>query len=142
MSDTVARPLLDHVIVPIAGEEDGRRTALRLESYEPSTITLLFVVEKGGGAPDAISPEQAESFAEESFGAFRAVISDVDEKIVYGTDVTDAIFDAAEEAGASAIVFCPRGGGGIIQLLTGDRPRKLVTENDIPVISLPRYSDE
>lgn len=141
MSERSQTVMTDHVLVPIAGEEDGRRTALALEPYAPAEITLLFVVEKAGGTPDAISVEQAEGLARESFDAFRAVISDVDEEIAYGTDVTETIFEAADEVGANAVAFTTRGGGGLVRLLTGDMARQLVTENEIPVISLPRSGD-
>ena len=141
MNEQAVPGLLDHVLVPISGEEDARRTALALEPYEPGRVTVLFVVEKADGAPDSMSVEQAEGLASDSFGAFRAVVTDIEEEVAYDSNVVETIFESAEEIGASSVVFTTRGGGSIIRLLTGDTARKLVTENDLPVISLPR-SDE
>ncbi len=130
--------LVRHVLTPVANEEDGRRTATALSSYDPEAVTVLFVVEKAGGAPDRLSPAQAQGVAEASFAAFREVMPGAEERIAGGTDVTETIFEIATEVGASSIAFTSRGGGRLVQFLSGDTAIKLVTQNDIPVIALPR----
>jgi nucleotide-binding universal stress UspA family protein len=55
--------------------------------------------------------------------------------------VADAIFAAADDYGATAIVITPRGGSRWVQLLTGDVALSLVTETDRPVVVLPDVGD-
>lgn len=129
--------IIDHVLVPIAGEKDGRRTAEAIESYEIGEITIAFVVEKAGGGPDTLAPAQAEVVASDAFTAFREVIPDVVERVTYGTDVPEAIFDLADELNATAIGFTSHQDGRLMRFLTGNTARRLVTENAIPVISFP-----
>lgn len=40
--------LLDHVLLPVANEEDAWATAMKLEPHQPEHVTALHVVEKGG----------------------------------------------------------------------------------------------
>ena len=129
--------LLDHALVPIASKEDGRRTAEALRPRIPDRITLLFVVEKGGGAPDQLSVKQAELLADDSFEAFEDILPADEERIAYGEDVIETIFEVASDVDASSVAFHSRGGGRLLHLLTGDTTRKLVTQNEVPVIALP-----
>ncbi|MFC6724999.1 universal stress protein, partial [Halobium palmae] len=69
---------------------------------------------------------------------FREAFPDAEEHVEYRRDVVAGILDAAEEVGASAIVFRPREGGRIVQFLSGDLSEKLVDEADRPVVVLPR----
>lgn len=136
--ETGNQELLEHVLLPVANEEDALETALALEPYQPNRVTALHVVEKGGGVPDKTPVEQSESLASESFAAVRTVFPDADEHTAYGRDIVAKIFEAAEEVGASAVAYRSRGGGRIMQFLSGDVSLKLVTKADRPVIALPR----
>lgn len=127
----------EHLLVPIANEEDARKTAQALQEYDPSQITMVFVVEKAGGGVDPVGPERAKSLAREAFDAFQEYFPEATEELGFGTDVADTIFSVAEETEADAIAFTSRGGGRLLQFLTGDTTRRLVTENGLPVISLP-----
>ncbi|MFB6359815.1 MAG: universal stress protein [Halobacteriales archaeon] len=138
-----ARDLLAHVLVPVANEEDAEQTARALAPYAPEQVTALHVVEKGGGVPDKTAVEQSEELAAESFAAVRAVFPNAGDHTAYARDVVEAIFEAAEEVDASAIAYRSRGGGRLLQFLSGDLSLKLVTSAQRPVIALPReHADE
>lgn len=130
--------LLDHVLLPVAHEEDARASAEALERYNPKHVTTLHVVEKGEGVPDKTPVVQSEEIAAESFAAVREVLPDSDDHIAYSRDVVNAILDSADEVDATSIVYRSRGGGRIMQFLSGDLSLKLVTRADRPVIALPR----
>jgi nucleotide-binding universal stress UspA family protein len=136
-SDSESRDLLDHVLLPVANEDDALATATALEPYGPTRVTALHVVEKGGGVPDKTPVEQSEELAEESYAAVRSVFPEADDHTAYGRDVAGKIFDAADEVGASAIAYRSRGSGRLMQFLSGDISLKLVTKADRPVIALP-----
>ena len=142
MASQEGRELLGHVLVPLANEEDARRTARALRPYAPRQITLLYVVEKAGGAPDKLSPEQAKTIGQEAFAAFDEILMSDDERLAFGTDITETIFDVAVEEDASVIAFSSRGGGRIVRWLTGDLALSLTTENAIPVLALPQEDPE
>ena len=133
---------LDAILVPVASTDDARTTARALREYfdpDETVPTFVFVVEKAGGAPDKSSVEQREEVAQDAFGAARAELRKfrVETKIVYDTDVADGIFDAADEVDADAVAFVPRKDGRLARFLTGDVALSLVTDNDLPVVSLP-----
>ena len=130
--------LLDHVLLPVANEEDALATARALEPYRPERVTALHVVEKGEGTPDKTPVEQSEDLAAESYAAVRSVFPDADEHTAYSRDVVEAVFDAVDEVDASAIAYRSRGGNRLVQFLSGDLSVKLVTESHVPVIALPR----
>lgn len=134
--------LLTHVLLPVANEEDARRSALALEPYEPDQVTALHVVEKGGGVPDKTPVEQSHEIAAESFAAVREVFPDAREHTAYGRDVVGAIFETADEIEASAVAYRSRGGGRLMQFLSGDLSLKLLTQADRPVIALPRTQSD
>lgn len=131
-----------HVLVPVASEADGQRTAEAMAPFDIDRITLVFVVEKAGGGPDTLARGQAEDLAANAFAAFRETIPDVEERVTYGTDIPDAIFDIAEDVGADAIGFTSHRDGRLMQFLTGNIARRLVTENPIPVISFPNQTSK
>jgi len=137
-SDGEDRDLLAHVLLPVAHEDDALATATALEPYSPEQVTALHVVEKGEGVPDKTPVEQSEALAEESYAAVRSVFPDADAHTAYDRHIVEAIFEAADEVGASAIAYRARDGGRIMKFLSGDLSLKLVTNAEIPVVALPR----
>ncbi|WP_255195401.1 universal stress protein [Halorarius litoreus] len=135
----------DHLLVPVASEKDATATARALRAHldhRPERITLVYVVEKAGGAADKASVEQREAAAAETFDAFREAFEDgdalaVDTDIAYDTDVADGILAVARDVSADAVAFTPRGGGLFARLLTGDVTRDLIDRADRPVLALP-----
>ncbi|GCF13162.1 hypothetical protein Harman_10970 [Haloarcula mannanilytica] len=134
--------LLDTVLLPVASEDDARSSARALAEQDYGTVTVVHIIEKADGAPDKASVEQREQAAEEMFEAARAELGDIETDVVYGADVAEAIFDAATDRDASAIVVTPRGGNRFIRLITGDVALRLVTETEHPVVVLPDRTDE
>lgn len=138
--------LLDHVLVPVASEEDAEATCTALEPYlgEVQRVTAVHVIEKAGGAMDKAPLEKRQGDAAEFLGIVDTRLSDrvaVDTRTVYGTDVVDALFEAAADAGVSSVVFRPRGGSRIVRILSGDTTTRLVTDPDLPVVSLPHEQE-
>ncbi|MFC7186563.1 universal stress protein [Halorubrum yunnanense] len=141
--ETHGRNLLGHALLPVANEDDALATARALDPYDPERVTALHVVEKGDGVPDKTPVEQSEDLAAESYAAVRTVFPDADEHTAYSRNVVEAIVDAADEVGASAIAYRSRGGNRLAQFLSGDLSVKLVTDAPIPIVALPRTgSDE
>ncbi|MDS0222448.1 universal stress protein [Haloarcula sp. S1AR25-5A] len=140
-SESPNEELLEHVLLPVANEDDALATARALKPYGPNHVTVLHVVEKGGGVPDKSPVEQSEELAAESYAAVRSVFPDADDHTAYGRDVADEIFEAAGEVDASAIAYRARGGNRLMNFLSGDISLSLVTEADRPVIALPREDE-
>lgn len=134
--------LLGHVLVPVATADDARKTASQLAPYEPESVTVMHLIEKSGGEPEGSIAPESEEIAEDAFDAFREVFPDTETHTMYGRGVSEAIFDAATELDATAIAYCPRGGGRLMQFLSGDLSLKLVTNSPIPVIALPKADDD
>lgn len=145
MTETQAgseRGLLDHVLVPVAQEDDALATARALEPYDPNRVTALHVVEKGGGAPDKTPVEQSEEIAAKAYEAMRTCFPQANEHTAYGSDVPQTILETAEEVDASAIAYRARSGNRLLRMLSGDHSLKLVTQADRPVIALPRQETD
>lgn len=133
----MTQKLTQHVIVPVANEEDAAATAALLEPYEFEQITVLHVVEKGEGVPDKTPVEYSERVAAAAFKIFRETFSGAETETAYRRDIVKGILEVADGVDASAIAFRPRGGSRLIQWLSGDKSLRLVTEADRPVISIP-----
>jgi nucleotide-binding universal stress UspA family protein len=136
--------LLSNVVVPVAGPDDAAATveaALPHVAAAGGVVTAVYVVEKAGGGIDKASVEQREELAAEAFAVVEEACADAgidcDTHVLYGTDVVDAIVEAARDRDASAIVFSPRAQSRWIDLITGDLSDRLVTEADRPVVVFP-----
>lgn len=138
MDRPAPQELLAHVLVPVAYPEDARTTARALAPYDPRQVTALHVVEKREGLPDKTPVEFSEELAAESYAAVREVFPGANDRTAYAGDVVSTIFEAAAAIDASAIAYRSRGGGRLLQFLSGDLSLKLVTQADRPVIALPR----
>jgi hypothetical protein len=134
----MAESLTDHLVVPIANEEDARETARSLDTYEYDQVTVVHVIQKGEAVPDKIPVEQAEQRATDAFAAFREIISEAETEIAYRRDVVAAIMDVVADLDASAIAFRPRDGSRVVQFISGDKALELVTNANQPVIALQR----
>ncbi len=134
--------LLEHVLVPIAHEDDALQTAQALEPYDPDQVTALHVVEKAGGVPDKIPVAQSEVIAANAFATVRMFFPSANTHTAYDRDVVGAIFEAADEVNATAIAYRSRGGNRLTLFLSGDLSLKLVTQADRPVIALPRVEQD
>ena len=134
------------VLVPVANPEDGERTARALGPHltESTRVVFVNVIEKAGGAPDKASVEQREEYAAEIFDRARESLAagdaTVETEILYGTDVVERIFTEAADRDADAVVFVPREGKRLTDLLSGDLTRRLVKEASVPVVALPQES--
>lgn len=137
--------VFQRVVMPIASREDARTTCRAIQPYVGEQVIAVNVIEKAGGAPDKASVEQREDEADRMFEIVHDHLdehTDVDTDVLYGTDVADAIFAAADDVDATSIVMTPRGGNRLIQLLTGDVALDLITDTDRPVVVLPDVSDD
>nr|WP_277542110.1 universal stress protein [Halomicroarcula sp. FL173] len=141
--------LFSHVLVPVASPEDAKATVRAVRPYVESsggTMTVVNVIEKAGGAPDKASVEQREDYAREMFGIVRRELGDSNltlaTEIRYGTDVAETIIETAHDIDATAVVFTPRGSSRWVRLLTGDVALSLVSDSDVPVITLPETKDD
>jgi nucleotide-binding universal stress UspA family protein len=136
--------LLSTPFVPVASVDDAGITldaVLDRVAAAAGRMTVAHVVEKAGGAPDKASMEQREAIAEEAFELVRERAGeagvDVETKLLYGTDVAETLVEGAHEAGASSIVFTPRGHKWWWDLFSEDVADALVHESDLPVVVLP-----
>jgi len=135
--------LFDHILVPVASENDAEVTARALRQYLPAEGTVVFtnVIEKAGGAPDKASVEQREELAEAAFRTAAGELTDrdvlIETRLTYGTDVAERIVETAADEDATAIIFTPRGSSRWTKLITGNVTDKLVARSDRPVVALP-----
>ena len=141
--------IFQHVLVPVASPDDARTTLRTLVPYlerANGEIVVVNVIEKAGGAPDKASVEQLEQHARKIFAEVLEGLEGTDipleTRILYGTDVAETIVEAANDEGASAIVFTPRGGNRWLKLLLGDVTSTLIAESDLPIVVLPDRDGE
>jgi nucleotide-binding universal stress UspA family protein len=139
--------LFDHVVIPVASEDDAVATCSSLEPYldDIERVTAVHVIEKAGGAPDKAPLEKRREDAAEFLAIVDTRIGHsvaVDTRTVYETDVVERLFETADEVGASALAFRARGGSRVVRLLAGDTASRLVTDPPIPVVSLPSQKED
>ncbi|WP_049896742.1 universal stress protein [Natrialba chahannaoensis] len=136
------------VIVPAADPKDGKRTAEALTPHLDTTsrVVLVNVIEKGGGTIDKAPMEKRQEYADEIFHEARKPLVDspaaIESETLFGTDIVETIFDAADEYDADAVVFTAREGNRIAELLTGDVARRLVKEGTVPAVALPQLTTD
>lgn len=132
------------VVTPVASPEDAESTCeafLEHVADDVGRVVFVYVIEKAGGAPDKASVAQREEYADEIEEVVDDHLDDAgvahEMEVRYGTDVVDAVRTAASDLDATSIVFTPRSTSRWVRLLTGDTAYSLITESDVPVVSLP-----
>lgn len=136
--------LLERVVVPVASEEVAEQTATMGRAYlrDDSEVHVLHVVQEDQDYA-ATTDEEWEAFAEEAFEVFRETYGeDVTTELRHGADIADTIVETAADLDASAILFVPRGGSRMRQIMSGDVARELVSESAVPVVALPRPDED
>ncbi len=134
-------------VVPLASPDDAKTTAKAAAPYTGTAdhVILVHVVEKAGGAPDKVPVEQREEYAEEIFEVAEEAISSegvsVETRLLYSTEVADAVFELCDEVGAASVAVLPRETNRLLSLLVGDRMRSFIEDNNVPVVCLPSTSD-
>lgn len=135
--------LLSRAVVPVANEDDAVETYEKLRPHLTDEVELYVVnvIEKAGGGIDKAGVEQRKEVARSAFEAVERLADQdgvpVETEIHYGTDIVDTVREAAVEGDGTAIVFVSRGGGRIMDFLSGSVRTKLVTESELPVVVLP-----
>lgn len=129
--------LLEHVLVPVANPDDANVTAPALAAFDPDHVTVLYVIERPEGAIDPIPSEYFTEEGEQALEAFRNLVPGIDERLTFGENLVETIFDVATEIDASAIAYRSRGGSRFVRFLSGDHALKLVADPPLPVIALP-----
>jgi len=133
--------VLRHVAVPIANDDDVAETATALDPYldEIHRVTGIHVIETRPGAVNKAPLEKRRADAERFLAAFESRLAGrvgADTRIVFGADIAEMIAETADEVGATAIAFRSRGSGRLARLLSGNTTARLVTDPDLPVLSL------
>jgi nucleotide-binding universal stress UspA family protein len=133
--------LLERVVVPVADESDAVATATALTPYldEMRHVTMVHVIEKGGGAVDKAPMEKRRADAMESLSTVESQLEGdvtVETRVAFGTSVAETILETAIDTDSQAIVFRPREGNRLVRFLSGDTAIRLVTAAEVPVISI------
>lgn len=135
------------VLVPLADESDAERTCRALEEYLSleGTVVAVHVVEKAQGPPDKSGVEQRAERADRIFLIARQRLEtetrSVESRLLFGSNIAETIFQAAEDADADLIVFSPREASRLARLLSGDVALDLITDPELPVLVLPDPDD-
>lgn len=135
--------LFEHVLIPIASEDEARmarETILPYLARSGGDATVVHVIKytESGVDPSPLSMQEADAeriFEIVDLGRSGLV---VETKKAYGTDVAAAIFEVADETDASAIVVSPAEKSRLIRLLSGDTVLSLISNPDVPVLAIPR----
>lgn len=129
--------LLSKVVIPVADADVAETTARAAREYlhEDSRVLAVHVLQDDEYA----SKDEWETFAEDAFERAKSVLGEdrVETELREGDDVTETIFEVAEDVDASAVAFRSRGGSRWRQIMAGDVARELVTEPEIPIVVLP-----
>lgn len=143
MSQGLPDALFEHILIPVASEEDAtvaRETILPYLEDVGGVATVVHVVKQPEAGVAPSPPSVQEEDAQKLFGLVGRDRDDivVGTRTVRGSDIAGAIFDVAREIDATAVVFSPPERSLLVRLLTGDVARALVSDPDVPVLSLPR----
>lgn len=140
--------LLQRIVLPVASEADAKATARAAAPYVESdtSVSVVHVVEKAGGAPDKASVEQREELGREITTLVADRLAEqtesVSTEILYGEDIVETVVEHAKEIDATAVAFLPRNAGLLTRLLSGQNTVSMVTDTDLPVIVLPEIEEE
>ncbi|MDZ7730095.1 MAG: universal stress protein [Natrialbaceae archaeon] len=136
------------LVMPVADPDDGERTARSLANRLSGdcTVIVVHVVERGSGKLDSVPVATGgRSTPNQYFERTRPPLEDtgatVQTEVLYGPDIVDTIFEAATDMEADSIVFIPREGSVLTEVLTGGVARRLVRDAELPVVVLPRESE-
>ncbi|MEF8828322.1 MAG: universal stress protein, partial [Haloarcula sp.] len=101
----MSKPILSHLLVPVASERDAAKTARALRPYDPDAVTIVHVVEKGEGMPQDAPVEQPRSVSAAAVRAFRQQFPDANSRTVLHGNVVESVVETAIKIDASAIAF-------------------------------------
>lgn len=135
--------LFERVLIPIASEDDARMARDTILPYLRRSGGVAVVVHVIKHVEGSVDPSPLSMQEEDADRLFEIVEQDnselvVETKKVYSADIVAGIFEAADEANTSAIVFAPEEKNRLTRLLTGDTALSLVSNPDIPVLAVPR----
>jgi nucleotide-binding universal stress UspA family protein len=133
--------LLERVVVPVANETDTTATATAISPYldRVRRVVVVHVVEKGGGVADKAPMGKRRADAREFLSEIESRLDDevaVETRVELGTKVAETIVETALDEDATAIAFRPRGGNRLVRFLSGDTALRLLTEPELPVVSI------
>jgi nucleotide-binding universal stress UspA family protein len=137
--------LLERVVVPVADESDAVATATALTPYldEMRHVTMVHVIEKGGGAVDKAPMEKRRADTMEALSTVESRLEGdvtVATRVAFGTSVAETILEIAIDTGARALVFRPREANRLVRFLSGDTAIRLVTAAEVPIVTVTAES--
>jgi nucleotide-binding universal stress UspA family protein len=136
--------LFDHLLVPVADDDDATTTARALVPHLETVdrVTAVHVVEKGGGVVDKAPVGKRRTDGRRFLSTLESALATtapsvrVETHVVFGTDVADTIVETAADVGATAVAFRPRGGSRLARLVSGDTADRLVSDREVTVVAL------
>lgn len=145
MTHHLPAALFERVVIPVASEADARMASETILPYLEQVGGAAIVVHVIKYAEDGVFPSPPSMQEADADAMFDIVRENTDVVVqtrkAYGTDVAAAILDVAKEVNASSVVISPRPKNRVIRLLSGDTALSLVTNPEIPVLSIPRQSE-